>query len=530
MFQPQFFYEAGKARSGTALIPFFDSTSVAFGISTRNGNTVVDWGDGSSSNIAPIKMRDYADGSRTYSNFVKSYSSALNGNVSVKFLQGLKDVYSVYLGVFHDANQQQSKLNILDVETFFKQFPNLFSLCIEEYAYQTTARMSVIKGDLAKLPNSVERVLINQAEILNAATDFTLNFSSYTNLSNLKFFQFQDTTATTAQSTIKVIGDVGKIPTSCQFFYLQKASAGSSITYTAGKIWASAFDTLSIPLSLTTAELDALLADMDGSILTKTGAGVISVLGDRSSASDAFVASLQSKGFTVNVTRNPLNINSYSDSALLRLDFQNNFDVYSNSGLNIAAGGTFNQPTFALSGRKAGEYCAVFNGSQSIKTTTNLPINSDKVTVAFWMKTTQTTVAAIAELSPSWFSSGVNAFATIINVTANKLYMAEQTTNTVRNIRETALSINDNIWKRFSVVIDRTNPTATKISIYINGVLASTTASTNGSTTGNFVNNILFVGQRNGSTIGFNGSLMHLEVLNYPITATEALADYNSFL
>ena len=529
MFSPQFFYEAGKARSGTALIPFFDSTSVSFGISTRNGNTVVDWGDGSSSNIAPVKMRDYADGSGLYSNFGKSYSSALNGNVSVKFLQGLKDVYSVYLGDFHTTNQQ-FKLNILDVETFFHQFPNLFSLCIQEYAYQTTARMSVIKGDLAKLPNSVERVLINQAEILNAATDFTLNFSSYTNLSNLKFFRFKDKVATTAQSTIKVIGDLGKIPTSCQFFYLQKASAGSSITYTAGKIWASAFDTLSIPLSLTTAELDALLADMDGSILTKTGAGVISVLGYRSSASDAFVASLQSKGFTVNILRF-LNNASNSDSALFKLPFQNNFDVYSNSSMNILAGGTSNQPTFALSGRKAGEYCAVFNGTKSIKTAVNLPINSDKVTIKFWMKTADTSTGTVMELSPVWSTSGTNSFGLFTNAnTINKLFVGEQTTNTVRNIRETALSINDNMWKRFSVVIDRTNPTATKISIYINGVLASTTASTNGSTTGNFVNNILFIGQRGGSTIGFNGSLMHLEILNYPITASEALADYNSFL
>ena len=530
MFNPIQFYEAGKARSGTALIPFFDSTSVAFGISTRNGDTVVDWGDGSSSNIAPVKMRDYADGSALSSNFNKSYSSALNGNVSVKFLRGLKDVYSIFLGVFHNTNQQQSKLNILDVETFFKQFPNLFSLCIEEYAYQTTSRMSVIKGDLAKLPNSVERVLINQAEILNAATDFTLNFSSYTNLSNLKVFRFKDKVATTAQSTIKVIGDVGKIPTSCQFFYLQKASAGSSITYTAGKIWASAFDTLSIPLSLTTAELDALLADMDGSILTKTGAGVISVLGYRSPASDAFVASLQSKGFTVNILRF-LNINSYSDSALLRLDFQNNFDVYSNSGLNIAEGGTSNQPTFALSGRKAGEYCAIFNGSQSIKTTTNLPINSDKVTAAFWMKTTQTTTGLITEISEIWSAPGSNSFSTSVNgVTENKLYVGEQTTNTVRNVRQSTADVNDNTWRHVAVVFDRANPTATKITLYINGVSAGTTATTNGSTAGNFVNNILFIGQRAGSSIGFNGSLTKLKIYNYPFTPSEVSTLYNSEL
>lgn len=529
MFNPVQFFEAGKARSGTALIPFFDSTSVAFAISTRNGNTVVDWGDGSSSNVAPVKMRDYADGSAFYYSFGKSFSSARNGSVSVKFLHGLKDVYSIYLGDFHYTNQQ-SKLNILDIETFFKQFPNLFSLCIQEYAYQTTSRMSVIKGDLAKLPNSVERVLINQAEILNAATDFTLNFSSYTNLSNLKSFRFKDTVATTAQSTIKVIGDVGKIPTSCQFFYLQKASAGSSITYTAGKVWASSFDTLSIPLSLTTAELDALLADMDGSIITKTGAGVISVLGYRSSASDAFVASLQSKGFTVNVTRNPLNINSYSDSALLRLDFQNNFDVYSNSGLNIVAGGTFIPPTFALSGRKAGEYCAVFNGSQSIKTTTNLPINSDKVTIAFWMKTTQTGTAVMTELSTNFNSN--NAFGVFINdALANRVEISDRTTSPAGiNVGNSAVNINNGNWFHVVLTIDR-NLGVTQNQIYINGSLSyAQHASYVANLVGNFVNNILFIGQRAGSSLGFNGSLTKLKIYNYPFTAGEVSNLYNSEL
>ena len=515
----------GRTKSGTALIPFFDSTSVSFAISTRNGNTVVDWGDGSSSNIAPVKMRDYADGSALSSNFNKSYSSALNGNVSVKFLKGLKDVYSVYLGDFHTTNQQ-FKLNILDVETFFHQFPNLFSLCIDEYAYQTTARMSVIKGDLAKLPNSVERVLINQAEILNAATDFTLNFSSYTNLSNLKVFRFKDKVATTAQSTIKVIGDVGKIPTSCQLFYLQKASAGSSITYTAGKVWASSFDTLYLPISLTTAELDALLVDMDGSILTKTGAGVISVLGYRSSASDAFVASLQSKGFTVNVTRNPLNINSYSDSALLRLDFQNNFDVYSNSGLNIVAGGTFTPPTFALSGRKAGEYCAVFNGSQSIKTTTNLPINSDKVTIAFWMKTTQTAVAIVGEMSSN--TNANNAFSWYINDSvANSVQFNSRKELNNQSARTGA---NNGTWKHFVAVIDRSQNGANEILIYENGSLVTFTKPYSTDNNGNFVNNILFIGQRAGSSLGFNGSLSLLKIYNYPFTPSEVSTLYNSEL
>ena len=523
MFQPQFFYEAGKARSGTALIPFFDSTSVSFAISTRNGNTVVDWGDGSSSNIAPVKMRDYADGSVLSSNFNKSYSSALNGNVSVKFLQGLKDVYSVYLGDFHTTNQQ-FKLNILDVETFFHQFPNLFSLCIEEYAYQTTARMSVIKGDLAKLPNSVERVLINQAEILNAATDFTLNFSSYTNLSNLKVFRFKDKVATTAQSTIKVIGDVGKLPTSCQLFYLQKASAGSSITYTAGKVWASAFDTLYLPISLSVFENDNLLNDLKNSVTTAIGGKVIYLGGGyRSSASDSAVTYLTGLGFTIS------GVSVIIPLKILDLPLQNNFTDYSASGISMVAGGTSNQPIFALSGRKAGEYCAVFNGSQSIKTTTNLPINSDKVTVEFAIKTTHTSNALIVEMSPNISAS--NTFGVYANnLTANKIDIGDHTMSPNSfNIGGTTVNINDGTWKHLVMTIDR-NLGVDQNKIYLNGTLnysQSTTYYAN--LIGNFVNNILFIGQRNGNSVGFNGSLMYLKIYNYALTGGEASTAFNVF-
>lgn len=84
--------------------------------------------------------------------------------------------------------------------------------------------------------------------------------------------------------------------------------------------------------------------------------------------------------------------NAYTPFAtpILDLDFQNNFIDKSPSALTMVQGQGL--PTFELSGRKTGEYCAKFNGSQSIKTTVNLPLNSDKVCVKFWMKTSQTTL------------------------------------------------------------------------------------------------------------------------------------------
>lgn len=221
---------------------------------------------------------------------------------------------------------------------------------------------------------------------------------------------------------------------------------------------------------------------------------------------------------------------SLSPGLILDLPLQNNFTDYSASGISMVAGGISNQPTFALSGRKAGEYCAVFNGSQSIKTNTNLPINSDKVTIKFWMKTTQTGAAVMTELSTNFNSN--NAFGVFINdALANRVEISDHTTSPADiNVGNSAVNINNGNWFRVVLTIDR-NLGVTQNQIYINGSLSYTQhASYVANLVGNFVNNILFIGQRSGSSLGFNGSLMHLEILNYPITTSEALADYNSFL
>ena len=212
-----------------------------------------------------------------------------------------------------------------------------------------------------------------------------------------------------------------------------------------------------------------------------------------------------------------------NEGLILDLPLQNSFT--DTTGINtMIAGGTSNLPTFTLEG---GEYAATFNGSQSLKTNANFTIGTDKVSISFWIKTSQTAVAIIAELSTSWYLPIVNAFATGINNIADKLFIAEQTIETIRNIRESTTNINDNTWKHIVAVIDRANPTATKITLYINGVLAGTTATTNGSTTGNFVNNILYIGQRAGSSLGFNGQMKFLKIFNYPLSTTEITNLYN---
>ena len=337
MFQPQFFYEAGKARSGTALIPIKNASTFAFYVSTRVGNYIVDKGDGSApfEHTVINKNKDFTNLTIfDYDSRSVSYSSSFTGNMSLKFPQGLKDVFSVATTKGDTGNV--SKLNIADIETFFKQFPNLYSVFISEFLGST----AVIKGDLAKLPNSVERVLIQYTAVVNSATDFTLNLSNYSTGSNLKFFS-----TIRNDSPLKVLGDLGKTPSTLQFLNIAAVHAGSEITYTAGKVWASSFDTLYLPIALTPTENDNLLIDANNSVTTAIGGKLWDLKGFRTSASDTAISGLIAKGFTVNCTRisdtmltMPLSANLLDSSSYLNHATMVGTETHSLGGLVTSTG------------------------------------------------------------------------------------------------------------------------------------------------------------------------------------------------
>ena len=210
---------------------------------------------------------------------------------------------------------------------------------------------------------------------------------------------------------------------------------------------------------------------------------------------------------------------------ILDLDFQNNFIDKSPSALTMVQGQGL--PTFGLSGRKAGEYCANFNRSQSIKTTTNLPINSDKVTVAFWMKTTQTEIGMVTEMSRNL--DAINSFYITINENANKIWLADIVSN--YNIGISVASVNNGSWIHAVMTIDRSQNGTSQNKIYVNGVLSY--VQHGGFTTdnnSNFVNNILYIGQREGNAFGYVGSLMKYQVFNQVPTDEQAMEMYQNDL
>ena len=211
-----------------------------------------------------------------------------------------------------------------------------------------------------------------------------------------------------------------------------------------------------------------------------------------------------------------------NEGLILDLPLQNNFT--DTTGINtMVAGGTSNLPTFTLEG---GEYAATFNGSQSLKTNANFLINSDKVSISFWIKTNQTGIAILQELSLN--SDNKNAFATAINVESpNKISMQNKKASSgVYNAVHASPIINQNSWHHVCVVSDRYLNGNNESKIYVDNVLTNI-INNNFDSSGNYISDILFIGQRGGSLYGFNGQMKFLKIFNYPLSPTEITNLYN---
>lgn len=603
----------GRKYAGVASIPFSNTKLIVLPISTRSGNCVINWGDGTTQNFTPSKNIDVISGYAT--EISHTYSTAYTGNVDITFYNGLADVYSLFLHIPQSFTPESNSFNIQDFNTFINQFSNLYSLRISSNAVFNFVQKCNIKGNVADVPSSVERIelghmgaLVNPNELYLDVTNFKVGsqlkwlnrnmaslganiattWQTYGNLaklpSQLYYFKLDGNAGTFTYSGTKVwassfdtldlggstmaSADVDRLYNSMKlhitsaigskvinpkgnfsiegydgYKYLKNLgftinnsvciggslnllSATETIfnppilstaifTYTAGRTWASSFDTLDLGnASLSPSETDNLFNDMANSITTAIGGKIIRLVNCyRTLASNPAVAYLQSLGYVITVA----GITAPANSKILDLPLQNNFT--DTTGINtIIAGGTSNLPTFTLEG---GEYAATFNGSQSLKTNANFNLNSDKVSISFWLKTSQTAIAIIAELS-SVFDNN-NAFAAYINSPSNRITMADHTT--IYNRTSGSTIINNNNWHHVVLIIDRGLGTS-QTSVYINNILV-TVVDSSGDLNGNFGLFPLFIGQRAGSTTGFNGQLKFLKIYNYHLSQTERTNLFN---
>ena len=209
-----------------------------------------------------------------------------------------------------------------------------------------------------------------------------------------------------------------------------------------------------------------------------------------------------------------------NEGLILDLPLQNNFT--DTTGINtMVAGNSSNLPTFVLDGS---EYAAVFNGSQSLKTNANFNIGAVKVSTSFWIKTNQTATSIIAELSTN--TNNNNAFYNALNdLLPNRIALGDHISG--YNIGDSAININDNNWHHVVLIIDRSLGTSQN-KIYVDGILSYVqNTSLQSNLNGNFGIYQLFIGQRGGSSLGFNGQMKFLKIFNYPLSPTEITNLYN---
>ena len=205
-----------------------------------------------------------------------------------------------------------------------------------------------------------------------------------------------------------------------------------------------------------------------------------------------------------------------NEGLILDLPFQNSF-VDATGKNTIIAGGTSNLPTFTLEG---GEYAATFNGSQSLKTNANFAIGTDKVSFSFWVKRTTTGLSFISELSS--VSDNKNAFYLAFLSGTTTLRVGDRAPDNTRDV-----SVTTNAWKHIVIIIDRALDANNTMKIYIDGIRQTETIIQNNNTSENYINDILFIGQRGGSSFGFNGQMKFLKIFNYPLSTTEITNLYN---
>jgi hypothetical protein len=292
----------GDWENKPAVFPCLNTEYLSLNISTRKYNSVVLDGIGGKSVWSNPKNYDYFDQNQNNTSTTQ-YSSLYTGNVKVYFNGGLSDVYSllIHRTLGHGTTNNGDKLTIPNLSEFLKQFPNLYSLAINYYAYNIGEARTNISGDLATIPDSIESVRLINIEFTNAPSNFYLNLNNFSNSSKLKKL-YHSGFYGIPYNNLRVIGDIAKLPSKINFFRIDKLYSTSSIYYTSGRVWEANFDTFYLTKALTPTENDNVLIDMASSINTAIGSKLIYLRGSRTLASDAAVAGLQALGFTITIS------------------------------------------------------------------------------------------------------------------------------------------------------------------------------------------------------------------------------------
>ncbi|MBA2057322.1 LamG domain-containing protein [Psychrobacter cryohalolentis] len=205
---------------------------------------------------------------------------------------------------------------------------------------------------------------------------------------------------------------------------------------------------------------------------------------------------------------------------ILHYDFNGDVLDKSAKGLDGVRTGS----TAFVTGRKAGTQAIDFTDG-CVRTPSFLPIGTNKLTVSFWIKTSQSALGVIYESSPD-FNGANNTFAAFTNVNKSGELYATQLGSGYNTVIS-PLSIND-VWQHVIITVDRDKLASEEQKIYINNQLVSSFSTTeNADSTGDFSNQILYIGQRGATSAAFVGVLQDMRFYNRVLIADERAALFN---
>lgn len=211
---------------------------------------------------------------------------------------------------------------------------------------------------------------------------------------------------------------------------------------------------------------------------------------------------------------------------ILRYDFSGNIldsSTHSNNGVPINLMSYTND-------RKGNPNSALLLNNNGLYTNDVNSINTNKLSLSFWIKTITTSTALIFELSRDANDVSNSFFVSINNVGVGTLQVVSKGSNTVWNLKgvDSVLS-NTGLWQHVVVVMNRDNDGINESNIYINGSIVSSSIllGYNNDINDNFSSNVLYIGQRNGGVLPFDGILDDVRFYNRILTQNEIQLLYN---
>ncbi len=223
------------------------------------------------------------------------------------------------------------------------------------------------------------------------------------------------------------------------------------------------------------------------------------------------------------ITHGAYNLEYYYEppaGAILDYSFNGNAQDASGNNLHgVVAAGNVQY----VAGRKSGTQCVKFDNGV-IKTPAILPITGDKLSICFWMKTSQKEVAIVYELSEN-HNNAANSFSGYINngATVQDTFNNMSINSGIQKHYTAAPIGTFNQWQHIVATIDRSLPIADEMKTYINGVESSFDISANlaNDLIGNFAADVLHIGGRVSSSAKFKGELQNFRVYDRILTSEE---------